>query len=725
MKQLLISLILGLVVMTACPMEPNGPRGKKHVPLSLISADNRRFWIAAEKVAQFSKLQKIYEQLDDSKLLKTDLNEASLHLLKDLIDAKDEKQDLKRVIALHKNIPLERYAALLAQAKSFELPAIAQEVAGQIYDTQSEFTPTAFRHLKKKIDLAYGKLVAIHTCDTVFILPEAIASTCPYLSTMLSSSLKESRARILKVPADQSTDTIRFIKNIVEFMHPKVVAQGANFDFNESIKPELIEMAYRHQSLSVDDINVADQWLMPEVARVLAQVLLQKKPESIAGMAPHLYHYIPHFTVEDAPRLQECALFYLEYIATMHENKFFEKSQKILAKKLIESIAENIDDYINDPYCPLALFQQPKMRAMTVLLNSQLIQKKKITEAAPVIFQPYSKPNVNPFGHRSLIKLEDKKFVVWAQDENPQIYSNSGKHLCTLKGDFFERVKSVSADKGRCLVTASYYESMFGDDPHLYLKVWSDDGTLVKTKTVAAPGKPEVTLQALDSNMTLVTLGHERMLWDGYRNTLRKADIAISDRVVPVDRGIVGICTQDDPNNYSFGTLNLANNTRTIWKRAAGVCQHFFKLDDNHILVSSTPPGGYIFQREFEIWNSSTGTCHATIDKNDIKGAFIVAKIGDHLLVIDELCLLVYNHENNLVVRSLSDRTLYEYKPYYKLARELTSHALALDNTHVAMASVTPKGHSVIIRECSDLLPIEEIVRKRIEQSQQSYCPVM
>lgn len=710
------------IAVNALAMEPiDHPAVKKQTYLSLISTDNRRFWIAPENVAHFSKLHAFYEKLDDTKFLKTDLEGNTLHLLKDLIDAECEKKDLKEVIAKHQHITLAQYAALTRESIKLQLPIITRTIEKHMYDAQSEFTPKEFESLGA-IDFAYYKLCAIQTNDKVFILPEAIASTCPYLASMLSSSFKESQERILKLPANHTTDTIRFIKQIIECKHGKDFAH---------FKPQLIQMAQEFQSLSIDAIGIADQWLMPEVAHVLAQVLLQKKPETISDLPKYLDKYVPPFKAEDAMRLKECALSYLEWIADAHENKFFEASQEALARKLIASIAENIDDYIEIPSA-LALFKQPKMRVMTALLNAQLAEKKKIKEEAPIVIQPYSDP-VCPM---QLTKLSSDKFIVTSPDENPKIYSNAGKHLYTLKGGFFEKFESVVAYPRRDIIlTASYRNTikMLAYDPLLYLKVWNGSGTCLRTKTCYAYGHPNVTLQLLNYKKTLVKLGDRNILWQYDRGTdqLLESDIAPSTHVAPLDfdKGLVALCTQDNPDTHTLGILDLENNTQTTLKRARGTCQRLSKLDDSHILL--TPTDG-----KLEIWNTDTGMCQNTIDRATIPGMHIISKIDDYLLLIGNKCAFIYDDKKNITIKNLTDQSTAWHTEHSFLSgahhnsrgpRETTTNALALDPTHVAMATITPDSNKIIIKQFNDLLPIEETIRKRQEQLQreQSLCPVM
>ena len=601
--------------------------------------------------------------------------------------------------------------ALMRESTKLQLPGITKAVAQHIYTTQPEFSLQEFEKLGK-LDLRYAQLCALQTNDRVFILPQEVARTCPHLAAMLNSSFKESRERIIRLPTFYPTSTVQFIKQIIECMHRN---QIKNHDVSK-IKPTLAQMAGDFKDLCVETIAIADLWQMPELAHIFTQVLLKKKPESISLIPDHFHKYIPPFNADDANRLKEHALLYLEWIADAQKNNFFEKSQEELAQKLIEFIAENIDEYIataND----LSVFKEPKMQDMLVMLNSQLLAKKKIKEDAPIIFQPY----MDPISLMALHKINNNKFVVAAANENPKIYDSTGKHLATVRLGLLERLEGLTVNpKNGHIFTASYCKGLWTPDNNLYLKQWDSVGTCIKTK--AHSGGPLVRLQTLDKKKVLLTFKDGHMIWDVERNELREADFT-AGKVACLGKSLVATCTQDDPKNYTLALLDVTDNTKTILKKAPGKCLSLSKLDDNHIFFDP-------IQGPSEIWNTTTHTCRQVINTRQIAEGSIISRIDDkHLLLIADECALLYNYEKNKELKNVTARE----NIWYNLAqtqygrKERTLNALALDASHVVMASDCMGTHKIVIKQFNELLPIEEIIQKRKEQraNEQSSCGIM
>ncbi len=710
--------LLALAVLPAQAMEKSNQlalqTAKKQEYLSLISNDGHRFWISPEAVTQCSQSQELHQELAGNKFIRTNLNEVTLRLLKDLIDAQHQRNDLATIIENHKEkISVADSVALMRESTKLQLPVITKAVAQHIYKTRPEFSLEEFEKLGK-IDLSYAQLCALQTNDRTFILPEEVACACPYFTLMLNSSFKESRERIVRLPAIYPTTTVQFLKHVIECMYRNQIKNNQDI---AKVKPTLAQMAGDFKDLCVETIALADLWQMPEVAHIFTQVLLQKKPEAIALISDHFHKYIPPFNAADADRLKEHALLYLEWIADAQKNNFFEKSQEELAQKLIDFIAENIDEYIATANA-LSVFKEPKMQDMLVMLNSQLLAKNKIKEDAPIIFQPY----MNPIALMALYKINNTKFAVYAANENPKIYDSTGKHLATLRLGLRERLESMAVyPKKRHIFTASYCNGFWEPDNNVYLKQWDDSGNCIKTKTYSV-GRPKIQIQTLDKNQVLLSLDNKRMIWDVERNELREADFTAS-RVACLGNSLVATCTQDDPNSYTLGLLNVADNTKTILKKAPEKCLNLYKLDDNHMLFQS-------IQGPFEIWNITTRICENMLDSAEISKGSIISKIDDkYFLLLEDQCALLYDDKKNKQIKNLTARE----NIWYNLAqtqygrKERTLNALALDASHVVMASDCVKAHKIVIKQFNELLPIEEIIQKRNEQItyEQSSCGIM
>ena len=551
-KFALLSLMVGITVQAMEPVEPIDTKQRPRVTLSLqetiapaptpstskyylslISNDNKRFWIAPEVVAKYKKLQELYTNLDDNKYIRTNLDGVTLHLFKDLIDASSEQKELQPIISdfgSRKNLTLAQCAALLRESTKLQLPLIAQETAGHIYDTQSEFGLKEFQDLGS-LDLAYCKLMAIQTGDRVFIMPEATAKVCPYLQTMLDSSLHESKSRILKV-TQHSTSTIRFIKKIIESLYQHTTIEKNTFD---QIKPLLEQSAQEFQDLSVEAIGLADQWQLPEVAHLLTQIILENKPAAINEvkklMPAHYHKYIPPFKAEDAQRLKDHTLSYLGWIAKAQQDNYFDASQKALGQKLIDMVADNFDDHIREGTHAQAapklerLFQKPRMRSFAVALNKKLVEKNKITQDAPIVLQPYA----DLLCHMKFSKINAEKFVVFAKNENPQIWNVHGQHMCTLRSDLLETMNSAVAYGPNRVITASYYKGILARDENVYLKFWSIKNgwtACLKTITTPAPGRPDIRLKVLADGKVAVGIYQSIRIWNPEMNEIKFAEPA-------------------------------------------------------------------------------------------------------------------------------------------------------------------------------------------------------
>ncbi len=638
--------LLTILISSALGAMETGPH------LSLLSNDGCRFWINRATVCELAPLQNIINNLPENKFLTTQLNESTTRLLKDLIDTWHEYREktsgtilleLKRVLAKHCEIHqtlISDITTLIAEAHRLGLAPITRTVAWHLYATKSEYTKKEFADLGIT-NLADATLYAITTADNkVFILPEDITSASPYLQTWCNSSYKESRNRMLELPADYSSETIALMLDLIKLIHEHKIVKNKPF---AHIRPLIEVHLQKQKEISTHAILVADQWLMPELAHTLTQFILAdtglESFKIIKELPATCLTYVPPFMHDNKAWLQGRAVPYLQHVADAAHQNLIEDEEKIAATS-IAMIAKDFDNYVTKIGSSMQeLFKKPNMQKIAQLLKKELIKTNAVHDSCIA-------KNLDSYAIKSLVKLANNRLLV-TTDAQTSVFildTATGNTHCAI-GGFFENIYAANRWDDNHIITAAYKKmdhlgrflavnNIYGSTidkwvAYITLKLWNIS---TNTPQCASETKMHITasqipkikhLEKLDDTKAIVQLDHDKLyLWTvGTENTQEIDLVAIlrsrkAKKCLVIDPRQIAILYKEiwDPANHMFNEKLCILDP--LSKKITPLPEHtgnngmkslatLLRFDDDHLVTCA-----------HENWYSSQrGQCHDPVTK--------------------------------------------------------------------------------------------------------------
>ena len=611
-------------------------------PLSLLSNDGERCYINVDTVSNLAPLHTRYQALAPNKFLKTNLDASSMRALKDLIDhwhrrCKQpestiifELQQLLNGLFGIRALSIAQLTALIKETIDLQLPLITKATAWQLYKTKSEYTKKEFADLGIA-QLPECTLRALATeDDRIFLLPEEIATSCPYLKTWYDSTVNELKTNNIVIQEKYSPETITLIKQLIELRYEHKILHN-----RESTQVQSIIEAHldKQDHISTDAILLADQWLIPDLAHSICQYILKNSDEPTNKIITALPddRYAPPFKHNDTEWLVGRELAYAAAVAQAKHDNLFENDAEV-AKESIGLIAKNFDRLVKTGAMEHT-FNQPHMQRLSEFLKKELLQKKLIHDK--IIETSFDSTSI-----KSLVNLGRDHLLAIPKKPTTAYVINASTGSARSIGDLFENVVAANKFDDQHIITASYKKTdnftrflarnhIYGstnDKYTAYLKLrlwnWNNDcftGVTEHTEAIFWGAEyPKIKhLCKLDGDRALVQVGHIFLLiWNCKNNTVEKIDLkqilgtSNAKKILPLDANRIAVLYHDGwfeaANRFaeSLGILDLQTKKFTHMPdyydcNAMKTLSSLIRFDNEHFAICA-----------HEYWVGEDGAAH-------------------------------------------------------------------------------------------------------------------